>query len=159
MLTRLGLGIMFSLVQEVAGVAWEAWYVNNKYPHDYPRPGLCLVNKLTIDVNGSCQHIKSSEHYNQGDDDLFLWLLIPIFFRAISYMLVFMTALEFICAQAPLRMKFLLIGLWYATFALRSFLADGSDCSAVTDIPWFILHGVRCFLILLSLLLYCCVAR
>ena len=28
-----------------------------------------------------------------------------------------MTALEFICAQAPLRLKGLLIGIWYASLA------------------------------------------
>ena len=29
----------------------------------------------------------------------------------------------------------------------------------VEDIPWFIFHGVRCFLILVSLLFYYCVAK
>ena len=72
---------------------------------------------------------------------------------------LFMTALEFICAQAPLRMKGLLIGIWYATFAIRCFLTDWLDLYIIEDIPWFIFHGARCFLILLSLLLYCCVAK
>ena len=30
-----------------------------------------------------------------------------------------MTILEFICAQAPLRLKGLLIGIWYALMAIR----------------------------------------
>ena len=47
-----------------------------------------------------------------------------------------MTTLEFICAQAPLRLKALLIGIWYAS-----------------------LHEVKAFLIFLSLMLFLCVSK
>lgn len=45
---------------------------------------------------------------------LYLYLLaIPQVFNGIASLLVFLTALEFILAQAPFRMQGLLIGLWY----------------------------------------------
>ena len=45
---------------------------------------------------------------------IFLLLIIPYVLHGLAYLLVFMTALEFICAQAPLRLKGILIGIWYA---------------------------------------------
>ena len=70
-----------------------------------------------------------------------------------------MTVLEFICAQAPLRMKGSLIGIWYASFVLRYFVVNVLDTFILEDIPWFIFHGVRGFFILVYLLLYCYVAK
>ena len=45
--------------------------------------------------------------------------IVPIATRAIAYNLVFMTALEFISAQAPLKMKGLLVTIWYALSSQR----------------------------------------
>ena len=45
--------------------------------------------------------------------------LVPIATRAIAYNLVFMTALEFISAQAPLKMKGLLVTFWHAVSSQR----------------------------------------
>ena len=42
------------------------------------------------------------------------WLLIPQALNGLAHMLVFLTALEFILAQAPRTMQGFLIGLWYA---------------------------------------------
>ena len=42
------------------------------------------------------------------------WLVIPQVLNGLSHMLVFLTALEFILAQAPRTMQGFLIGLWYA---------------------------------------------
>ena len=66
-----------------------------------------------------------------------------------------MTAIEFVCAQAPLKMKGLLIGLRYATTSLQIHSAD----QFANGTQWFISHGIKCGLILLSLLVYCCVAK
>ena len=46
---------------------------------------------------------------------LFVWLIaIPQALNGLAHVLVFMTVLEFIFAQAPHSMQGLLIGLWYA---------------------------------------------
>ena len=52
----------------------------------------------------------------------YLIFILPSILQGLSFLLVFMTALEFICAQAPLRLKGLLIGLWYATLAVNCLL-------------------------------------
>ena len=107
--------------------------------------------------NGTCTTIEIPfKYFCTREDTLFLWLLLPIALHSLSYQLAFMTVLEFICAQAPLKMKGLLIGLWYATTSLQ---IHNNDRFVTEDIQWFISHGIKCGLMLFSLLLYCCVAK
>ena len=64
-------------------------------------------------VGNNCTSQALHNYCGQGDE-LFLLSLVPIATHAIAYNLVFMTALEFISAQAPLKMKGLLVTFWYA---------------------------------------------
>ena len=89
---------------------------------------------------------------------MFLWTLVPIITRTIVYHLVFMNALEFISAQAPLKMKGSLICLWYALSALR-YLTQAASTITYKEEVWLIYTGVKASLMLLSILLYCCVAK
>ena len=70
-----------------------------------------------------------------------------------------MTALEFICAQAPLRLKGLLIGLWYATLAVNCLLVGIPVIFISDSITWEVFHEVKAFLIFVSLILYLCVSK
>ena len=97
--------------------------------------------------------------YCSREDHLFLWTLVPIITRTIAYHLVFMTALEFISAQAPLKMKGSLICLWYALSALRYLTQAASIYFTYKEEVWLIYTGVKASLMLLSILLYCCVAK
>ena len=72
---------------------------------------------------------------------------------------MFMTALEFICAQAPLRLKGLLIGVWYAFLAIKVLIIESSDIYTITNTTWTIFHSVKTFLILILLAVYVCVAK
>ena len=160
MLTRLGFGVLLSFMQELAGI-FIAWGALDAKCHDKYLPvRSCFINNVQFIVNGTCQQIHSYDYCTAGDE-YFLWLLIPLFFNSLSYLLVFMTALEFICAQAPLRMKGLLIGIWYASFSLRYLVVDILDSCIIKfdSVSWLIFHGVRGFLILLSILLYCYAAK
>ena len=49
-----------------------------------------------------------------GDELTFYWLIIPEFLNSLSYIVVFSTALEFICAQTPQGMKGLFVGMWFS---------------------------------------------
>ena len=102
-----------------------------------------------------------NHHHCEGEavDPLFLWILIPQLVRSVAYLLVFTTALEFISAQAPLRMKGPLIGIWYATFALQYLVTYELDEFIDTYNTWIIIHGVRAGFILFSLIMYCIVAK
>ena len=70
-----------------------------------------------------------------------------------------MTALEFICAQAPLRLKGLLIGVWYAFLAINYLLIESSELYTIAKTTWISFHSVKTFLILISLIVYVCVAK
>ena len=65
-----------------------------------------------------------------------------------------MTALEFICAQAPLRLKGLLIGLWYALLATNYLVVEVPELFTVSSLSWTIFHAVKAFAIFLSLMIY-----
>ena len=67
--------------------------------------------------------------------------------------------LEFIWAQAPLRLKGLLIGIWYASLAGGHVLQPVESASIFSGkkVTWEVLHEVKAFLIFLSLILFLCV--
>ena len=115
---------------------------------------MCVLANIDIfnHVNdSSCQDIIQSSY-------LFYLLALPQVVRGICLLLVFMTALEFLCAQAPHTMRGLLIGLWYAMFSLQ-YLGSDSFVSYTIDSTgsvqdWSIYNGSRGFCIFVSLILY-----
>ena len=58
-----------------------------------------------------------------SSDNTLMWLLVPQLLHAFGYMLVFLTVLEFICAQAPFRLKGFMVGIWYAMLSIKYFIA------------------------------------
>ena len=58
-----------------------------------------------------------------------------------------MTALEFICAQAPLRLKGILIGFWYALLSVHYFVAE---TIIVDNNTLELFHEIKLFLIAMS---------
>ena len=89
----------------------------------------------------------------------FLLVIIPSVLQGLSLLFVFMSALEFICAQAPLRLKGLLIGLWYAALAVTYLVVEIPETLISDPITWEVFHEVKAFLIFLSLMLYLCVSK
>ena len=57
---------------------------------------------LNITKNSSCEHFCSDPPVS---DATFYFLIFPLLLYGISYLLVSMTVLEFICAQSPNAMK------------------------------------------------------
>ena len=74
---------------------------------------------------------------------------------------MFLSAIEFICAQAPLRLKGLLIGLWYASLSVHYLLVEVPDIYIpLTDgTTWVIFQEVKAFLIALSLIFFAYVSE
>ena len=86
--------------------------------------------------------------------------MIPNTLHGLSFLLVFMTALEFICAQAPLRLKGLLIGIWYSLLAINYLLVNLPDFFIINyNTVWIIFQEVKAFIIFLSLMIFLCVSR
>ena len=87
--------------------------------------------------------------------------IIPFVLKGLAYLLVFMTMLEFICAQCPNAMKGLLIGLWYSFLFINYSIVNTLDIwlQRIEQTPWSIYHGVKGGLIFLSLCLFTVACR
>ena len=80
----------------------------------------CYVMISELNVDGTCTSVANITNdltHCPVNNIPFLLLLIPNTLQGLSFLLVFMTALKFICAQAPLLLKGLLIGIWYGLLA------------------------------------------
>ena len=90
---------------------------------------------------------------------VYFYLVIPQFLSGLAELLVFMTALEFICAQAPQTMQGLLIGLWYGTHSIRYLLVAILEDFATSKADfWYIYQACKGVMIVISLMLYSFVA-
>ena len=116
----------------------------------------CLLGRGKSYINGTCITACPGEiaHHN-----LFVLLILPQLLHGLAYLLVFMTVLEFICAQAPHTMKGLLIGIWYASFSIKYFTVGVLDVYMVEETTWNIYHGVKGFSIFLSIVLFSLVCK
>ena len=92
-------------------------------------------------------------------NSVYFWLLVPQLITGLSMLLVSMTALEFICAQAPQTLQGLLIGLWYAMYSIRYLLVSILDTYITSSSSWYIYQGCKVSVMLVSLLLYSWVSR
>ena len=108
-----------------------------------------------------CYNYRTHEnrHGSLSLNHTFLWLIVPQILNGLEQLLVHMTTLEFICAQAPRTMQGLLIGLWYATFSIRYTLINSLDHAVSSWLGMLIYQATRCGIILVSLVLYLCVSR
>ena len=92
-------------------------------------------------------------------DNTFLLLIVPQVLNGLAQLLVHMTTLESICAQAPRTLQGLHIGLWYAIFSIRYLLMSTLDHIFTSSLGMLIYQAVRTSLVLLSMILYLCVSR
>ena len=169
MLHRLGIGVVLVFFQQLAEMvivlaSWEDYgtcpplITSRQSLLDFAPIGDCYGSHMYFMVGNHCTSQPLHKYCGQGDE-LFLWSLVPIATHAIAYNLVFMTALEFISAQTPLKMKGLLVTFWYALSSQRYLLQAVILLYIDKDKPLLIYYGVKSSLILLSVVLYCCVAK
>ena len=112
-------------------------------------------------TNGCVNH----EYLVDSDPSVFLfvWLIIiPQALNGLAHVLVFMTVLEFIFAQAPHSMQGLLIGLWYALQSINVGITVveinifGDVSSAACHWEYYV---VKTVLVFLSVVLFICSSR
>ena len=129
-------------------------YVNELYYFEMDNTSittLCLLANTKTVVNGTCETVCPSV---PPHNNLFLLLIIPQILHGIAYLLVFMTVLEFICAQAPYTTKELLIGIWYSTLSIKYLLVNIMDGFMVEETIWNIYHGLKGFGIFISIVCF-----
>ena len=86
-------------------------------------------------------------------------VIFPQVFNGLGQLLVSMTVLKFLCAQAHLSLQGLLIGLWYAMFNIRYLVMRSLDYVTTSPEGVLIYEVVRTGLVLLSLVMYVCMSR
>ena len=152
MLKRIGCGLVLCMMKEISELIIKTT-INTDCTTVDNSPDICFIVNSVIESNGTCV---THEHERPCSNILnhFNWLVIPSILHGLSLLLVFMTTLEFICAQAPLRMKGVLVALWYASQSV-SFLVIGITEIFITDSKaWNIYIGIKIALIFVMLVAY-----
>ena len=169
LLKKMGIGLLCCLLKELIELGLqftqEIYSTQEclKLQHSYYPFADCYYLVSEFDVNGTCINIKDLNnefaHCTANNSVYLLLLVVPYVLQGITYLLVFMTALEFICAQAPLRLKGLLIGVWYASLATHYLVVEIPDIFIIDTNTWEVFHEVKACLIAFSLIFYLWVSK
>ena len=161
MLTRLWIGLFISMMNETLQSIFIIMIKDQDFKClEIQNQGFkeavsnkCFFAVSNIMKNSSCEHFCSDPPVN---DATFYILIFPLLLYGISYLLVFMTILEFICAQSPNTLKGLLIGIWYSTSSVKNMVIDVLDTRPLflESSPWSIYHGIKGFGIFVSILFF-----
>ena len=169
MIKRMWLGILLVFLQELVSliINSQVGYINcdfitlrSVYKH-YQSPTLLCYSSLiqysnTTEWNTTdCVNICPSSLYTM--DSTLMWLLVPHILHGFGYMLVYLSVLEFICAQAPFRLKGFMIGIWYAMFSIKYVFVNIIDYIIVFskgDKAWIIYESIKIGIIGLSLIIF-----
>ena len=175
MLHRIGIGTVLIFLKELAEIviimsSWEEYatcpYHINKSSTSKSSP---IADCYYHDFKFSIPTMRQGSQCK--GDHLFLGLTISILVQTIAYQLVFMTVgltislayqlvfMTVLSAQSPLKMKGLLISTWYALSSQRYVLQGMITLFVTADELWMIVHAIKALLILLSVILYCCLAK
>ena len=151
---RMGLGLLCCLLKVIIEIILQITqqvYVTEKCRNVYPLFE-CIL-QVQLNNNGTFRYI---EHCKPGNSIFLILLVVPQVLQGLSFLLVFLSAIEFICAQAPLRLKGLLIGLWYASLSVHYLLVEVPDIYIpLTDgTTREVFQEVKAFLIALSLIFF-----
>ena len=169
MLKRMWFGTALLLLKELASLIIynQVSYMNceffdSNYTRTRPSTLLCYLSLIqyahntewnTTDCVNVCQ---SSELYTM--DSTLMWTLVPQILHGFGYMLVFVSVLEFICAQAPFRLKGFVIGIWYAMFSIKYIYINVIEFAIITyfheeEKVWIIYKSVLMGIMALSLII------
>ena len=164
MLQRMGLGLFCCFLKSVIEICIQVTMTGGRQCNHFDKNtrDSCYFVTVELNIDNICTTISNaSDNLFSCDqnDPPFILLVIPHVLQGLSFLLVFMTALQFICAQAPLRLKGLLIGVWYAFLAINYLLIESSELYTIAKTTWISFHSVKTFLILISLIVYVCVAK
>ena len=162
MLKRMGIGLFLLLMQEITYTALSVLPVVNDTAYGNKTHTVLNLTTTGADcllVRTGIVHNETLITFDDPVDDTFLWLIGPQIVNGLAQLLVNMTALEFICAQAPRTMQGLLIGIWYAMFSIKYLTSFLDKVFAPTSLLMLVYQTVRAGLVLVSLVMYLCVSR
>ena len=167
LLKRMWFGLIICLINELF-MCWYSYLLQYK---EFPCPELhtygldessvslkCLASNLKVVSNGSCEHFCSDSPVS---NHLVYLSVIPLVLNGVSYLLVFMTTVEFIIAQSPNAIKGLLIGMWYSMLSIRYFIGSIPNIysSLFEENLWNFYRGVKGFCIFTSIICFSLVCK
>ena len=146
MLKKIGIGLLMIIVAFVLTTIYMALmhmtYINR---------GIECFSNMSSQISIHTTH-------GLGEYAAFLFIIAQLF-SGLGYLLVFLTALEFILAQAPRSMQGLLIGLWYAYQSLAVVVRLVSVLTLQDVHCHYWPYIVKTVLAIVSLLLYLLVSH
>ena len=166
MLKCIGIGLFCSILQQTMTLVIPHFYdtfdhftlkTSHKLKFKSSTLLSCYMQQIQVDINGTCT--VSTPHVKSPSDNLYLLLIVPEICNGLSYLLVYMKMLEFICAQAPYALKGLLIGLWYSTFFIRYSMVDTSSSFFDEQKQWYAYNGVAAAGCILSFVVFTIVSK
>ena len=113
-----------------------------------------LVNNTEWNTTDCVSYCSSSIFTS---DNTLMWLLVPQILHGFGYMLVFLTVLEFICAQTPFRLKGFMVGIWYAMLSIKYFITTIDTVIVhfhLMERTWIIYESIKIGIIGLSLIIF-----
>ena len=165
MISKLKAGLFLCLLNEallcgysllIPEQTFDCSYLNRVH-HLHPPPLLlrCFMSNFKLIGNSSntCVSICSSVPIN---NPVLYLAFIPFILKGLSYFLVFVTTLEFICAQAPNAINGFMIGIWYSMICINYIGIDLIEnlLQNANITTWNIYHGSKGLLIFLSIILF-----
>ena len=166
LLTKMWIGLLLCLVNEVLQCFYTALMEEKEFDcpitmRNITIPYLlkCLPANVKISsLNGSVEYYCNTPPVHSLVINLSF--VIPVI-HGLSYILVFMSVLEFICAQSPNAMKGILIGVWYSMLAIKYFLINILDThdGLLDVIPWNVYHCIKGIGIFISIAMFSVICR
>ena len=129
LLSRLKTGLFISLLYEALLCGYGLIIPDNSRmdcipSHSDPLIFWCLESNLKVIQNSN---YPSGLCITPSTSSVIYLSIVPFVLKGLAYLLVFMTMLEFICAQCPNAMKGLLIGLWYSFLFINYSIVNTLD--------------------------------
>ena len=167
LLSKMWIGLLLCLVNEVLQCFYTALMEEKEF--DCP---IMYLNNITIPYLLKCSAANVKISSSNGSEEYYcstppvdslvvnFSFVIPVI-HGLSYILVFMSVLEFICAQSPNAMKGILIGVWYSMLAIKYFLINILDThDALLDVvPWNVYHCIKGIGIFISIAMFSVICR
>ena len=160
LLTRLWIGLLFCLLSECIQSNYSLFLQHESFTcpqmlafNEVSSKLMCVFSNLKVIRNGTCEYFCSTPPIEYP---LIYLSLVPLILNSVSYLLIFLTTIEFICAQSPNAMKGLLIGIWYSMLSIKYIVVNNLDFQKdlLNANNWNIYHGIKGFGIFLSIICF-----
>ena len=162
LLNRIWWGLFFCLLSECIQCNYSLSLEEKEFKcpelHTFisEKPSLlmqCITANIKAVENNTYKYVCSTPPV---DIHLIYISSIPLIINGFSYLLVFVTTVEFICAQSPNAMKGLLIGVWYSMLSIKFAIVNNLDIypSLLKVDNWNIYHATKGLCIFMSIVLF-----